>query len=178
LGLTLFLIIGSKGDQMNRTRMWILWGGLILVLCLAACRSQAAPEAADTGSAAGSDTAASNPAPTNTVITTDSGLQYMILEEGSGEMPQVGDGVRVHYTGTLEDGTQFDSSVGGEPFQFTLGVGDVIAGWDEGIALLKEGSKARLTIPPGLAYGDRANGPIPANSTLIFEVELVDVLPR
>lgn len=112
------------------------------------------------------------------VTTTASGLQYVIVEEGTGPTPQPGDIVRVHYTGTLEDGTEFDSSRGGEPIQFPLGVGYVIPGWDEGIGLLKKGGKAKLIIPPDLGYGEQgAGGVIPPNATLIFDVELVDIQP-
>ncbi len=112
------------------------------------------------------------------LITTESGLQYEILEEGAGDKPTVGSRVSVHYTGSLEDGTVFDSSTGGDPFTFTLGTGSVIPGWDEGIALLNEGSKARLVIPPELGYGSTGAGDtIPPDSTLIFEVELVEVFP-
>ena len=84
--------------------------------------------------------------------------------------------VKVHYTGTLENGTKFDSSRDrGEPIEFQLGAGQVIRGWDEGLAQLKVGDKARLTIPPSLGYGARgAGGVIPPNATLIFDVELVD----
>lgn len=110
------------------------------------------------------------------LITTSSGLQYVILEEGTGETPKPGSVVSVHYTGTLEDGTQFDSSIGREPIRFPLGQGHVIPGWDEGIALLKVGSKARFIIPPELAYGERGAGDvIPPNATLIFEVELLSI---
>lgn len=110
-------------------------------------------------------------------ITTDSGLQYIEIEEGTGSAPQAGDLVAVHYVGTLEDGTEFDNSHNrGEPFQFALGRGMVIPGWDEGIALMKEGGKAKLIIPPELAYGERgAGGVIPPNATLTFEVELVSI---
>ena len=96
--------------------------------------------------------------------------------EGAGAQAQKGQMVKVHYTGTLENGTQFDSSRGrGQPIEFQLGVGQVIAGWDEGIAQLKVGDKAKLTIPPHLGYGARgAGGSIPPNATLIFDVELVD----
>jgi len=111
------------------------------------------------------------------VITTTSGLQYVELQPGTGAAPQAGQTVYVHYRGTLEDGTQFDSSYDrGQPFSFVLGAGRVIAGWDEGIALMKVGGKAKLIIPPELGYGSREiPGVIPANSTLIFEVELVRV---
>jgi peptidylprolyl isomerase len=107
---------------------------------------------------------------------TDSGLDIEIVAEGDGPKPSVGATVRVHYTGTLENGTQFDSSHDrGQPIAFPLGQGRVIKGWDEGIALLNKGAKAKLTIPPALGYGAQgAGGVIPPNATLIFEVELVD----
>ena len=110
-------------------------------------------------------------------MTTDSGLQYVILEEGDGASPKPGDVVSVHYAGSLEDGTEFDNSYKrGEPIQFALGTGQVIPGWDEGIALLKVGDKARLTIPSELAYGENGAGAvIPPNATLIFEVELMGI---
>jgi peptidylprolyl isomerase len=113
------------------------------------------------------------------LVTTETGLQYVIVEEGDGEAPEAGNIVQVHYNGMLEDGTKFDSSYDrGEPIQFALGVGQVIPGWDEGIGLLTVGSKAKLIIPSELAYGERgAGGVIPPNATLIFEVELLDVLP-
>jgi peptidylprolyl isomerase len=95
-------------------------------------------------------------------------------QEGSGEKPQNGQKVTVHYTGYLTDGTKFDSSVDrGEPFSFSLGLGQVIKGWDEGIALLKPGAKAKLIIPSSIAYGARNMGSIPPFSTLIFDVELI-----
>jgi len=111
-------------------------------------------------------------------VTTDSGLQYIEIEKGDGPAPQPGEIVAVHYTGMLTDGTVFDSSYDrGQPFQFTSGVGQVIPGWDEGIALMNQGGKAKLIIPPDLAYGERgAGGVIPPSATLIFEVELVDIL--
>ncbi|MFT5601218.1 MAG: peptidyl-prolyl cis-trans isomerase A (cyclophilin A) [Flavobacteriales bacterium] len=108
--------------------------------------------------------------------TTDSGLMIAISEQGDGAKAVVGKKVKVHYTGTLTDGTKFDSSVDrGTPFEFSLGTGKVIKGWDEGVAMLNEGGKATLIIPANLGYGERATGPIPANSTLIFEVELIEV---
>ena len=110
--------------------------------------------------------------------TTESGLQYSIVEEGSGEQPEMGDVVRVHYTGLLADGTEFDSSRDGEPFQFALGRGQVIPGWDEGLALMSEGDEAKFIIPPDLGYGAQgSSGAIPPNATLYFDVELVEILP-
>ena len=107
---------------------------------------------------------------------TDSGLYYKINREGSGDHPTKGNDVSVHYKGMLLDGTVFDSSYQrNEPIVFPLGMGQVIKGWDEGIALLKIGSSAKLVIPSELAYGSRgAGGVIPPNASLIFEVELVD----
>jgi peptidylprolyl isomerase len=108
---------------------------------------------------------------------TASGLEYIIQVQGNGERPKPGQTVKVHYDGKLQDGTLFDSSrKRGEPLSFTLGVGQVIPGWDEGIALLKPGGKAKLTIPPALGYGARGVPPqIPPNATLIFDVELVAI---
>ena len=108
---------------------------------------------------------------------TASGLHFIDLVRGTGPVPHTGDVVETHYTGWLEDGTKFDSSLDrGEPLQFVLGRGYVIAGWDEGLALMRQGGKARLVIPPDLGYGARgAGGVIPPNATLTFEVELVRV---
>jgi len=109
------------------------------------------------------------------VIELESGLQYKILEEGTGISPEATDVVTVHYTGTLIDGTEFDSSVNnGQPATFPLN--GVIPGWTEGLQLLKEGGKAMLYIPWELGYGVQQWGPIPAYSTLIFEVELIQVV--
>lgn len=106
---------------------------------------------------------------------TKSGLQYTERKAGKGKQAKKGDTVSVHYAGRLENGKEFDNSYKrGEPIQFTLGEGQVIAGWDEGIALMKEGGEATLIIPPHLGYGSRNVGNlIPANSTLIFDVTLV-----
>lgn len=107
---------------------------------------------------------------------TESGLKYAIIEEGSGPDVQQGKVTSVHYSGFLSDGTKFDSSVEREePLTLIVGMGQVIPGWDEGLQLLKQGSKARFIIPPQLAYGERDLGVIPPNSTLIFDVEVVEV---
>jgi FKBP-type peptidyl-prolyl cis-trans isomerase FkpA len=105
------------------------------------------------------------------------GIQVEQLVSGNGEAPRAGDIVRVHYTGWLVNGTKFDSSVDrGEPFQFVLGRGQVIKGWDQGVAQMRVGDKIRLTIPPELGYGARgAGGVIPPNAPLIFEVELLGI---
>jgi peptidylprolyl isomerase len=109
--------------------------------------------------------------------TTDSGLKYTDEVIGTGDYPKTGDRVTVHYTGTLEDGTKFDSSVDrNQPFQFTIGVGQVIKGWDEGVSTMKKGGKRTLVIPSELGYGERGAGStIPPNATLVFEVELISV---
>jgi len=115
---------------------------------------------------------------THGMIRRDSGLYYRIDLEGTGSMPASGQTVKVHYRGSLADGTVFDSSIDrGEPIDIPIGVGSVIPGWDEGIMLLKEGSKARFVIPSDLGYGSQgAGGVIPPNATLIFDVELVKVV--
>ena len=111
----------------------------------------------------------------DSVKVTESGLQYMVLKEGTGAKPGPTDQVTVHYTGTLIDGTVFDSSVErGEPATFPLN--RVIKGWTEGLQLMSEGSKYRLFIPSDLAYGTEGNGDILPNSTLIFDVELIKVV--
>jgi peptidylprolyl isomerase len=111
------------------------------------------------------------------VITTASGLQYVEVEVGTGETAAAGVVVRVHYTGRLADGTTFDSSLDrNDPIVFTLGVGQVIQGWDEGLTGMKVGGKRTLIIPAILAYGSRgAGGVIPPNAELTFEVELVGI---
>lgn len=108
--------------------------------------------------------------------TTASGLKYAIIKEGEGPLIEKGKQVVVHYSGFLLNGTKFDSSVErDEPLTFSAGIGQVIPGWDEGLLLLKKGSKAKFIIPSNLAYGERDLGKIPPNSTLVFDVEIVDV---
>ena len=109
--------------------------------------------------------------------TTPSGLQYWDIKVGTGATAAAGQTVKVHYTGWLTDGKKFDSSVGGAPFSFPLGAGQVIKGWDEGVAGMKVGGKRQLRIPPDLGYGAQGTpgGPIPPNATLIFDVQLVGI---
>jgi FKBP-type peptidyl-prolyl cis-trans isomerase len=120
------------------------------------------------GESTGGDTPMDNPQGSSL------GMEDSVV--GTGAEAVAGKKVSVHYTGTLTDGTKFDSSVDrGQPFTFTLGQGEVIQGWDQGVAGMKVGGKRKLTIPPSLGYGSTANGPIPANSTLLFDVELLGV---
>ena len=109
-------------------------------------------------------------------VTTASGLKYIDEVVGTGESPSPGRTVSVHYTGTLENGTKFDSSLDkGKPYDFAIGRGEVIKGWDEGIMTMKAGGKRKLIIPANLAYGAAGRPGIPPNATLLFDVELVAV---
>jgi peptidylprolyl isomerase len=110
------------------------------------------------------------------MTTSPSGLQYREDAVGEGREAKRGDTVSVHYTGTLQDGSKFDSSRDrGQPLEFPLGAGHVIKGWDEGVAGMKIGGRRTLVIPPELGYGARGVGPIPPNSTLVFDVELMGI---
>ena len=143
---------------------------LLIAVLLGACGS----EDADTGDGG----AAGDSCETGTEVEVTEGLTYTETECGDGDEAAVGDTVSVHYTGMLEDGTEFDSSEGGQPFQFTIGAGQVIEGWEQGIPGMLVGGKRELTIGPELAYGEAgAGGVIPPNATLIFEVELVETTP-
>lgn len=110
-------------------------------------------------------------------VRTESGLRYVDLVEGTGPSPQAGQTAVVHYTGTLENGTKFDSSRDrGQPLEFPIGRGRVIKGWDEGVMTMKVGGRRKLTVPPALGYGAAGSPPtIPPNATLLFDVELLDV---
>ncbi len=109
--------------------------------------------------------------------TMSNGLVIEDIKIGEGQEVEKFNIVTVNYTGLLEDGTKFDSSLnpGRTPFRFTVGAGQVIQGWDQGLIGMKIGGKRKLTIPPELGYGSRDNGPIPANSTLIFEIDLLGI---
>lgn len=107
-------------------------------------------------------------------IKMENGLQIQDLKVGTGPEVRLGQGLTMHYSGTLEDGTKFDSSYDrGEPFKFVLGAGQVIKGWDLGVQGMRVGGKRKLIIPPALGYGEKGIGPIPSNATLIFEVEVL-----
>jgi FKBP-type peptidyl-prolyl cis-trans isomerase len=153
---------------MKETSSLAITAMAVALLMSSACKTGSEP--------AGTATEAAKPAsPATGTVTLPSGLQYDVLTPGSGRTPGATDSVTVHYRGTLTDGTEFDSSYGrGEPATFP--VNRVIRGWTEALQLMKEGDKWRLTIPPQLAYGERGvPGRIPANSTLVFEVELIRV---
>ncbi len=143
--------------------------GLLLAFAL--------PLSACTSSSTAQKDASTSDAATDSTVTTPSGLKYIDLVAGKGPMPKVGQTISVLYTGRLPDGTVFDSTSkhNNEPFETPIGVGQVIKGWDEGMLTMRVGGKRRLTIPPELGYGDTAQGPIPANSTLIFDVELLAI---
>ncbi len=140
----------------------------IIVLSFSACKSESEKELDTLHAYIESNNITTEP--------TASGLYYIETLAGTGAQATTGDIVDVHYTGTFLDGTKFDSSYDrGEPFEFTLGRGEVIKGWDEGIAYMKEGGKATLIMPSSLAYGASGAGTIPPYTSLIFKVELVDV---
>lgn len=148
-----------------KMRSLVVGLGLMLLLTAARCGGNEAESTSSTGSSASTQSQAS-------------GLKIEDIKVGTGAEAKAGDTVTVHYTGTLTNGKKFDSSKDhGQPFTFHLGAGEVIKGWDQGVAGMKVGGVRKLTIPPDLAYGNRevGGGLIPANSTLIFEVELLKV---
>src|SRR5713101_3829578 len=150
---------------------------VILAITLLVLASLAVAQTAPAKKAAAKPTASGPTKVTGAPTKTASGLEYWDIKVGTGAVAQSGKHVKVDYTGWLTNGKKFDSSVGtGRPFDFMLGAGQVIKGWDEGIAGMKVGGKRQLRIPPNLAYGAAGYPPvIPANSTLIFDVQLVDV---
>ena len=153
---------------MRSVEKYIVWLLLIVAISIPACSQKEAKS--DPGKAAESQAASG-------AVTTASGLSYTDIVKGTGAAPTSGNNVTVHYTGWLENGTKFDSSVDrGQPFVFRIGAGEVIPGWDEGVMSMKVGGKRKLVIPSQLGYGPAgAGGVIPPNATLIFDVELLSV---
>jgi peptidylprolyl isomerase len=147
---------------------------LALAVLLAACVISEKKPAAPSAPAASQPEEAVDQSKT---VTTPSGLKYIDMKVGEGQSPTTGQAVTVHYTGRLANGNKFDSSVDrGQPFTFVIGTGQVIKGWDEGVATMKVGGQRRLIIPPQLGYGSRGfSNVIPPNSELHFDVELLDV---
>lgn len=161
----------------GNVRRALLFIVAVAVLVFAACGEEGGSGDGDGSDAAaqGSPTPAAEGCSADAVELTD-GLCYVEHDAGSGPEAEKGDIVEVDYTGTLTDGTEFDSSEGRGPIKFTLGIGQVIEGWDRGIAGMKVGGSRTLTIPPELAYGEAGYPPtIPPNATLIFDVELVSI---
>ena len=150
---------------------------VILAITLLALAGMAVAQTAPAKKPAAKPAASTPTKVTGAPIKTASGLEYWDIKVGTGAVAQSGQHVKVDYTGWLTNGKKFDSSVGtGKPFDFKLGARQVIKGWDEGVAGMKVGGKRQLRIPPDLAYGQKGYpGVIPANSTLIFDVQLVDV---
>ena len=148
-------------------KILLILGTTLLVVMMIACKSVGQSDTDNEINGKGSES----------VQHTESGLQILDLEIGDGAEVQAGDVASMHYTGWLEDGTKFDSSLDrGRPFEFTLGVGNVIKGWDQGVVGMKINGKRKLTIPPELGYGTRGAGnAVPPNATLIFEVELLAI---
>jgi FKBP-type peptidyl-prolyl cis-trans isomerase FkpA len=178
-------------ERRRRQRLIMIIVGILIILAAVLIiyrsiqvsgQNQASNSAAETSLAANPPVASPIPPDVqfpgliSDTVKTGSGLQYKDIVVGNGDTAQAGKTVSVQYTGWLANGTKFDSSLSaGKPFEFTLGNGSVIKGWDEGVAGMKVGSTRILIIPPDLAYGSRDNGSIPANSTLVFQVQLLAI---
>jgi FKBP-type peptidyl-prolyl cis-trans isomerase len=163
---------------MRRLTYWLAALAIIALAGCAAGRAGRGPAALPATPATQQSTQPAAPSATAaSEVTTPSGLKYQDLVVGNGTMAEDGMTVSVHYTGWLTDGTKFDSSLDrGQPFDFTIGAGQVIRGWDQGVKGMHVGGKRKLTIPPDLGYGDRgAGGVIPPGATLVFDVELLSV---
>lgn len=150
---------------------------LLLAMCASVAIVSSAPVDADTTTAPKPASKMMKGSAPGKSVTTRSGLTYVDLVVGKGPMPKAGQTISVLYTGKLTNGKVFDSTGtrNNEPFETPIGVGQVIKGWDEGMLTMRVGGKRRLTIPPNLGYGAEAQGPIPPNSTLIFDVQLLAI---
>jgi len=155
--------------QLSRLFVYMTAAALSIGLATAALIAQDKPAA---------DFFFNDTATTEKKTTTSSGLVITIVEEAKNPGAMPGDIVWMHYTGKLSTGQEFDSSAGQKPFKFTLGKGEVIKGWDEGIVGMKVGEKRNLVIPPDLGYGPNARPKIPANSTLVFDYEILSIKPK
>jgi peptidylprolyl isomerase len=168
----------SKGKAQSKKLPKLVAGVIILALAAAGAIFILSGNQ-DTSRPAAQQTAAQPPPEpaADGTVTLPSGLKYIDLVEGTGATPSINQTAVVHYTGTLEDGTKFDSSVDrGQPFPFRLGSQNIIQGWNEGVATMKVGGKRKLIIPPSLGYGSRGSPPtIPPNATLLFEIELIGI---
>jgi FKBP-type peptidyl-prolyl cis-trans isomerase len=172
----------SQNQQpMPAKKTWMVWAGavVIILVCIGgyyAFMQKPAPATDQTQSTQENSNSQTNNTNQNTMDNTQ-GLKIETLKEGSGVGAKTGDTVTVNYTGKLTDGTVFDSSLnsGRTPFQFTLGQNRVIQGWEQGVLGMKVGEKRKLTIPPELGYGSQDYGPIPGNSTLTFEIDLLKI---
>lgn len=175
VGKKYFIIIGIL-------LVLVVGGGIYAVASNSSAKTQSTPLPQPSISDTIQESATPLPSPqavatsSGKIITMDNGLQIQDEVVGTGAEAVAGKKVTVNYVGTLIDGTKFDSSYDhGTPFSFNIGAGEVIVGWDQGLSGMKVGGKRKLVIPPSLGYGSQAVGPIPANSTLVFEVELLSV---